>query len=457
MNEKIKERILREWTAEHMAEIDETLRIIKWLRFPKLDGEVCLDYLLNPDYPPAHLKTMIGKYKGSLEELGLKNNIQQEIMLLKLDKELWQMIKKRRQKDISNKIVLNKRAVIGIFSDVHSLDKILSIVLSELKDCDIIVNLGDIVGYHGDVNEVIKQLNKSHVINLVGNHDEEVLQEKHIDPELGEIRLVDEGGKELSHDYNLDEKSKSFIRKLPLIRRLEYQGKTYAFTHGYSANRKPQSFQHVNKRNVHSLIKQTCAEYNFVGHSHQPSIIVIKNNSSAEEIPVVSNTILNLEEGKTYVFNIGSLATKIDNNMMINYAVLDTEKREIKFIFRNLKESPVKDEPRRKEFTDIKYPEKSKGEWLQTELVKNVGKVSIGNEITVLIFSKSYHGFLVDVIIIKKSGCYEVQGKIQTQEKEIKYHNKKPFFGLDSYDKALKHAVMFECVEVEKFVDFILS
>lgn len=64
--------------------------------------------------------------------------------------------------------------MIAFLSDIHGNYPALKSVLNEIDklNCDMIISLGDVVGYYCMINECITELKKRNVINILGNHDE---------------------------------------------------------------------------------------------------------------------------------------------------------------------------------------------------------------------------------------------------------------------------------------------
>jgi len=65
---------------------------------------------------------------------------------------------------------------IGIIADIHANIYGLRSVLEGLKDADLILCAGDIVGYYPFVNEVFGALEKHNVVSVLGNHDDLLLR-----------------------------------------------------------------------------------------------------------------------------------------------------------------------------------------------------------------------------------------------------------------------------------------
>lgn len=63
--------------------------------------------------------------------------------------------------------------MIAIISDIHGNSTALQAVMAEIEksDCERIISLGDVAGYYCKINESINLLRQKNVINIMGNHD----------------------------------------------------------------------------------------------------------------------------------------------------------------------------------------------------------------------------------------------------------------------------------------------
>jgi hypothetical protein len=95
-----------------------------------------------------------------------------------------------------------------------------------------------------------------------------------------------------------------------------------------------------------------------------------------------------------------------------------------------------------------------RGEWHRKELIDK----ELGSK--VIIFSKSYKGHLVDVLVVEKDKGYYVSGrafKKRGEKLECRYNSPEIFFtGSDAYEKASDYAVK-ECIKIENTIDAFLS
>ena len=110
----------------------------------------------------------------------------------------------------------------------------------------------------------------------------------------------------------------------------------------------------------------------------------------------------------------------------------------------------IKPEP----FGDVSYPVMEKG-WKETKI-----EGQENNEpFHLTIYSKQYHDFLIDVVLMQKRELYLVGGRVFDLEKKIKintFNRKKPKLFLGKNASLLAAiAVREEKKEMEQFVDLI--
>lgn len=67
--------------------------------------------------------------------------------------------------------------MIAFISDIHGNYPALKAVIEDMKKlkCDSIISLGDVVGYYSMINECIDLLKENNVVNILGNHDDYLL------------------------------------------------------------------------------------------------------------------------------------------------------------------------------------------------------------------------------------------------------------------------------------------
>lgn len=119
---------------------------------------------------------------------------------------------------------------IAVISDVHGNLEALKAALESIEKSkvDTIVCLGDLVGYGPYPNEVVELIREQRIMNILGNYDAAVLEEKFNyirDNEVNKF-CMPWAAKELK------EENRAYLRSLPRQIVLEFENKKMYFVHG---------------------------------------------------------------------------------------------------------------------------------------------------------------------------------------------------------------------------------
>ena len=194
---------------------------------------------------------------------------------------------------------------IAIISDIHANLEALESVLHVIRDerADEIVCLGDIVGYGASPNECIEGVRSTTKHILLGNHDEAAIHLERTEYFNPYARIA----AEWTHGVLTPERQK-FLGDLPLT--LELEGILFVHASPYE----PEAW--------HYVLSPADAQFNFsyftqplcfVGHSHVPAIF-------SEDI-----WTREVERGKKFIVNVGSIGQPRDNDWRLSFGILDTE------------------------------------------------------------------------------------------------------------------------------------
>ncbi|HEV8538811.1 MAG TPA: metallophosphoesterase family protein [Bacteroidota bacterium] len=195
---------------------------------------------------------------------------------------------------------------IAIISDIHSnlegLEKTLSLI--KQHTIDEIICLGDIVGYGANPNECIELVRQATPHVLLGNHDEAAIDLAKTEYFNPFARIAAEWT-----NHELTESNMAYIRGLP-----------------YSIDRNGLLFVHSSPyepEEWHYVLSPVDAQFNFsyfsepicfVGHSHVP--VVFCEDIWTQEV----------EPGKKFIVNVGSVGQPRDNDWRASFGIFDTEK-----------------------------------------------------------------------------------------------------------------------------------
>jgi putative phosphoesterase len=189
-------------------------------------------------------------------------------------------------------------------SDIHANYGALKTIENQIINSDLTVCLGDIVGYHCHVNEVIEILRKHDVMCIIGNHDYYL-----INGLSGISKKINES---VSFGLNIAERlitkdNLDWLKKLPLNMGLMLDGISVLCCHGSPWN-PVHEYIYEDSKKIQDLKK---FNYDFIalGHTHR--------QFKAEGTPIV--------------FNPGSVGQARDYEGVVCTAVLDTEKITLEF------------------------------------------------------------------------------------------------------------------------------
>jgi predicted phosphodiesterase len=208
----------------------------------------------------------------------------------------------------------------AIISDIHANLPAWKNVLADLADLkvDRIICLGDVVGYGPDPVGVLESVYRVVHVTLLGNHDAALCGK--IDPGLFSSRAH---GAILRHRALVSPKGMGWLGERPLV--LNAPG--FCCTHGDFAA--PAAFHYIiDPPEAMPSWKATTAQLLFVGHTHVAGIHVI----GASGVPhIVEPCDFQMEEGKRYIVNPGSVGYPRASDCRASYCVFDSAANSITF------------------------------------------------------------------------------------------------------------------------------
>lgn len=204
----------------------------------------------------------------------------------------------------------------GIFSDIHGNLEALKAVLEELdrRQVDMLICLGDLVGYGPDPNECIELVRECADVVLAGNHDYAAIGR--VDTTYFNLyarQAVDWTARALTPE------SRAYLESLPLKEEID------DFTVVHATPEDPERWDYLTSigdalRNFSTFRGQAC----FIGHSHVPIIVALLANG---ECTVERSTPFKFREGERYIINVGSVGQPRDTDPHAAFATYDDEER----------------------------------------------------------------------------------------------------------------------------------
>lgn len=161
---------------------------------------------------------------------------------------------------------------IAVIADIHSNIFSLNEVLLDIdnRNTDLIVCMGDLVGYATYPNEVIDTIRENRILTIKGNYDGAVGEELMVcGCDYPDPKDAENAG--LSLNWTIDETSddnKEFLRNLPKEVRMTFEGKTMLFVHG--SPRKINEYLKENSIEADEVMASIDADILVCGHTHKP-------------------------------------------------------------------------------------------------------------------------------------------------------------------------------------------
>jgi len=200
--------------------------------------------------------------------------------------------------------------LIAFISDIHSNLEALEAVWREVKKADVILCMGDLVGYGANPNEVVdffrEEMKKREIVCVRGNHDNAIA----FGAEWGFNPYAREAVR--WHQRIMRRENLEFLRRLP-VRQLftDDNGDTYLLIHG--SPRAPLDeylFPWLPDSEFRVVLSYMKQKNLVVGHTHVPMLRIV--------------------DGRR-IINPGGVGQPRDGDWRASYAMLETKKGEIEF------------------------------------------------------------------------------------------------------------------------------
>lgn len=155
---------------------------------------------------------------------------------------------------------------IAVISDIHGNLEALRAALEniEQRKVDTIVCLGDLVGYGPFPNEVVELIREKKIMNILGNYDAAVLEEKFNyirDNEVNKFCMP--WAAQILNDEN-----RAYLRSLPRQIVLEYENKKIYFVHG--STRSINEYLKEDSKEVEEVMLEFNGDILVCAHTHIP-------------------------------------------------------------------------------------------------------------------------------------------------------------------------------------------
>lgn len=213
---------------------------------------------------------------------------------------------------------------LALISDIHSNFEALDAVLPciDREGVDLILNLGDTVGYNASPNECLELLHERPVLSLAGNHDLALLEVSRAEFfNIIAYQALIWSREQLRPEFL------EFFRNLPLLR----EGRGFLACHGTPTDADAYVAHHFQGKRVFNYVRQNPGvRVCFFGHTHKRALWYRDVRGKVAVLPVPWEKMV-LDPSCLYLINPGSVGQPRDGIPEAAYAIFDDEEFSIHF------------------------------------------------------------------------------------------------------------------------------
>jgi len=208
----------------------------------------------------------------------------------------------------------------AIVSDIHGNLESLQRAFSMIADDDVVMCLGDIVGYGPNPNECVRLVRERARHAVLGNHDLAALEN------FG-VEYFNDVARAAIHwtQSVLDADNRAWLNTLSY----ELRFPEFLLVHGAPVN----YFEYIlDKRTAAKAFDATDAALVFVGHTHIAEYWVLEPDGTVSHKHMQHGGDLELEDGKRYIVDIGSVGQPRDLNPEASFVIYDADRKLVQWI-----------------------------------------------------------------------------------------------------------------------------
>lgn len=211
----------------------------------------------------------------------------------------------------------------GIISDIHGNLEALESVLAAINDVDVIVCLGDVVGYGANPNECCELVREHCKVALLGNHDAAVLG-------MMDLTWFNEMARTavLWTREQLNRDNWAFLESLPTVKCIDD-----AFTAVHGSLRNPIEEYILDHFTAHASLTMLNTRIGFFGHTHIAEAYEwFPRMQKIYHINLSHGGEVQLRDDARYLVNCGGVGQPRDDNPQASFGVYDTEGQVVEVI-----------------------------------------------------------------------------------------------------------------------------
>ena len=205
----------------------------------------------------------------------------------------------------------------AVLSDIHgNLESLRAVLADAAGRADGVLCLGDTVGYGADPGPCVEMVAERATAGVAGNHEHAVAGRL----DLAWFNRRARAALEWTGEH-LSEDCRRYLGALPLVAEVG----DAILVHASPA--RPEEWDYLLTAEdgfaaFHAFATRLC----FVGHSHVPGVWSIGSSGPAHERGAVR---VDLEHGRRYLVNVGSVGQPRDRDARAAYAIWDVEERRV--------------------------------------------------------------------------------------------------------------------------------
>lgn len=211
-----------------------------------------------------------------------------------------------------------------VVSDLHSNAEALRMVMNRVrrKKFDVVVCLGDFVGYGAQPNQILDTMRmmKGPKLYIRGNHDRVAAGLDHADG----FNAAAKAAALWTRDH-LSARNRHFLEKLPLGP-IEREG--VMICHGAPHNEDEYVFHEGHAMEV---FESTAAPIILYGHTHLPVIFSLDRQHRVHGVAVRGDVVVRLDNEHRYLINPGSVGQPRDRNPASSFVIFDSKRLTVQF------------------------------------------------------------------------------------------------------------------------------
>jgi len=208
----------------------------------------------------------------------------------------------------------------AIVSDIHGNIESLDRALSLVDDDEIVLCLGDIVGYGPNPNECVKRIRERAKNAVLGNHDLAALENYGVE-------YFNEAAREAIAWTQgvLNEENRTWLNALSY----ELRFPDFLLVHGAPVD----YFEYIlDKRSATKAFSLTDAPLVFIGHTHIAEFWVQDPDGTVGHKHMQDGGELQMQEGKRYIIDVGSVGQPRDLNPQASFVKYDSSTRKVQWV-----------------------------------------------------------------------------------------------------------------------------